>query len=374
MVNLKNKVMEQRNQTRQKIENPNTKLNQYSIEYLKINEPRLKFFSVLGFVASILIFFSACKEDEQIIDDEKPDGTVVLLKEGGQSPLWSPDGKKIAYLVDWEELYVMNSDGSDNLLLTSQIHERMIWSPSGMELAYHDYRGGPLAIYKIGVDGKNEVNLTGTGASLMDMHFSWSPDGKKIVYGVDAPNKVDMYIMNKDGTDNHKVDIPIDVFSPSYTPSGNRIMFNSLIDIERDLFLVRTDGSNLQRLESKNITVDHAEMKGDESKIYFSGRSGNNWDIYEVDPDGSNLKNLTKGVGTNHKPRISPDGKYIAFYSYRDYNEGLWIMNADGTNASRISKGTYRSFLPGSWSPDSRKLVFDDEVEGVQGVYVLTVK
>jgi len=361
--------MEQKNKPRQESEN---KSNHYSIEYPKITAPWVKLFKVLGFVASVLIFFSACKEDEELINEEKPDRTVVLLKEGGQSPLWSPDGKKIAYLVDWKKLYVMNADGSNNLLLTPQIHESMKWSPSGMELAYHDYRDGPLALYKIGVDGKNEVKLTGTGVRLMG-HFSWSPDGNKMVYGVSGLDKVDMYIMNKDGSGNHKVEVPISVFSPSFTPRGNRIMFNSLIDIQRDLFLVGTDGSNLQRIESKDIAVDHAEMKGDESKIYFSGMSGFDWDIYEVDLNGSNLKNLTKGVGTNHKPHISPDGKYIAFLSSRDYNDGLWIMNADGSNASKISKGT-RPSLPGSWSPDSRKLVFDDEVDGVPGIYVLTLK
>jgi TolB protein len=326
-------------------------------------------------LAILLSFpFPACKKDEEKNNDiENSYGTVELLKEGGQRPLWSPDGEKIAYLMDWEKLYVMNSDGSDNLLLTSQIYERMKWSPSGMELAYHDYRDGPLAIYKIGVDGNNEVKLTGSNViNMMDMNFSWSPDGEKIVYGVDALNKVDMYIMNNDGSGNHKVDIPVSVFSPSYTPGGSRIMFNSIIDIERDLFLVGTDSSNLQRLESKNIGVGHAEMKSDESKIYFSGSSGMNWDIYEVDPDGSNLKNLTNGVGNNHKPHISPDGKYIAFLSYRDGNDGLWIMHADGSNPSRISKGAYLSF-PGSWSPDSRKLVFDDEVDGLQGIYILTI-
>ena len=361
--------MEQKNHNRQKTENSETTLSQYSIEYLRSTAPWLKFFSVLVFIAGGLIFFYACKEDEEIIDEENSYGTVILLKEGGQSPLWSPDGERIAYLMDGK-LYVMKSDGSDNFLLTSQIYETMKWSPSGAELAYLDYRGGPSAIYKIGVDGNNEIKLT--GAEVSAGYFSWSPDGERIVYE-SSDIKMDMYIVNKDGSGNHKVDIPISVFSPSFTPGGSRIMFNSIIDIERDLFLVGTDGSNLQRLESKNIGVGHAEMKSDESKIYFSGMSGMNWDIYEVNPDGSSLKNLTNGVGTNHKPHISPDGKFIVFLSYRDDIDGLWLMHADGSDPSRITKGAYR-IIQGSWSPDSRKLAFDDEIDDVQGIYVLTLK
>jgi hypothetical protein len=180
-VNLKDKVMEQKNQTRQEIENPETKSNQYSIEYLKIIAPRLIFFSVLGFVASVLIFFSACEKDEEIINEEYPYGTVVLLKEGGQSPLWSPDGERIAYLDDWEKLYVMNTDGSDNQLLTTQIAENFKWSPSGT-WSWHimTYRGGPLAIYKIGVDGNNEVKLTGPGLALWIWIFHGHPMVTKI--------------------------------------------------------------------------------------------------------------------------------------------------------------------------------------------------
>jgi TolB protein len=364
--------MEPKNYPRQEIESPETILSQYSIEYLRSTAPWLRFYCILLFLAVGLISFTSCKKDDDKIDEENSYGTVKLLKEGGRLPLWSPDGKRIAYMMNGA-LYVMNSDGSGNLLLTTEIYERMKWSPSGTELAYHAFRGGPLAIYKIGVDGNNEVKLTGSEVSIMDMDFSWSPDGGKIAYSISAP-KVDLYIMNNDGSGNHKVDIPIHVAYPSFTPGGNRIMFRSLIDNEVDLFLVSTDGSNLQRLESPNIGVGHAVMKGDESKIYFSGISGMNWDIYEVDPDGSNLKNLTNGVGNNHKPHISPDGKYIAFLSYRDDTDGLWIMHADGSNASRISKGEHR-FSPGSWSPDSRKLVFEDTMDwDTFNIYVLTLK
>ena len=222
------------------------------------------------------------------------------------------------------------------------------------------------------MDGNKEIKLS-DGPGPIGYDYSWSPDGEKIVYESHGYMKMDMYIVNKDGSGNHKVDIPISVFRPSFTPNGNRIMFNSSIDlVNMEIFLVETDGSNLQRLEIPAVSVGHAEMKGDESKIYFSGWSytTNAWDIFEVDPDGSNLKNLTNGVGTNHRPHISPDGKYIAFYSDRDgVDHGLWLMHTDGSNQSRISKG-----VSGSWSPDSRKLVFDGEVDGVAGIYVLTLK
>jgi TolB protein len=360
--------MEQKIHNRKESEISETTVRQYSNGYPGNTEPCFIFFSLIVFVASVFILLSACKKDEEIIDENNSIGNVALLKVGVLSPLWSPDGKKIAYLMDGK-LYVMNIDGSGDLLLTSEINELPKWSPTGTELAYIDYREYP-AIYKIGVNGNNEVKLTSSAVS--PFYFSWSPDGERIVYE-SSGIKQDMYIINKDGSGNHKVNIPINVSNPTFTPGGSKIMFRSGFDMERDIYLVGTDGSNLQRIALDNIYEEVMQMKSDESKIYFSGATAINWGIYEVNPDGSNLKNLTNGVVTNHNPNLSPNGKYIAFLSYRDDNDGLWLMHSDGSNPSRITKGDY-VFFSGSWSPDSRKLVFDDEIDGVQGIYVLTLK
>ncbi len=368
--------MEQKNYPHQETRNLETTLSRYSIEYFGSLALWLRFNSILVFFAIGLISFTSCKKEDKKNDEEYSYGTVELLKAGGQSPLWSPDGEKIAYLEDGK-LYVMNTDGSGILLLASQINESIKWSPTSTELAYHSFRDGPLAIYKIGVGGNNEIKLTTSGLSIMDMNFSWSPDGGNIAYCVSGTNKIDLYIMNNDGSGNHKVNIPISVSRPSFTPSGNQIIFSSLVEdnTKRALFLTETNGSNLLRLQIPDIIdIQYAEMNSDESKIYFSGVNniGSAYEIYGVNPDGSNLKNLTNGIG-GREPRISPDGKYIVFLGYMDQNDGVCIIHSDGSNPARISKGAYRGFT-GSWSPDSRKCVFDDEVDGVQGIYVLTLK
>jgi len=50
--------MEQQNQSRQETENSGAMLTHYSIEYLRRTAPWLKFFSILGFIASSLIFIA----------------------------------------------------------------------------------------------------------------------------------------------------------------------------------------------------------------------------------------------------------------------------------------------------------------------------
>jgi Tol biopolymer transport system component len=373
--------MEQKKHTRREIGSPETTLSQYLITFLFSTAHLLKCYSILVLHAIVLIVFTSCiKDDDNIIDQEYSYGTVELLKSVGQSPIWSPlwapAGEKIAYNMDGN-LFVMNSNGSDDRLLTS-LHFLFTWSPSATELAFLDYREIIPSIYKIGVDGNNKVRLTDPGFHLSPSDFSWSPDGAKIVYTDYGNDKIDMYIMNSDGSGNQKIDVPVSVWFPSFTPNGNRILFSSLLDdnTHMALFLVGTDGRNLKRLEIPPIRFDfsRAVMKHDESKIYFSGEMTRPAsDIFEVNADGSGLRKLTKGVGSNSKVHLSPDGRYISFQGSKDDDGGICVMHADGSRLSVISKGEYIS-SPGSWSPDSKKLIFIDEVNGVKGIYVLTLK
>ena len=172
--------------------------------------------------------------------------------------------------------------------------------------------------------------------------------------------------MNNDGSDNHKIEIPIDGFNPSFTPGGNKIMFYSGFDWDKDIYFIGTDGSNMQRLIINSIWEEGAQMTNDESKIFFTGLSDNRWDIYAFETAGSKLRNLTNGIGINHDPVLSPDEKLIAFSSSRDDHE-VFLMYSDGSNPSNIGKFYLR---PGSWSSDSRKFAFSSEREGITGIYV----
>ena len=58
-----------------------------------------------------------------------------------QSPAWSPDGDRIAFMsiVDWNwDIYVVNADGTEQTRLTDDpgLDSSPSWSPDGQKIAF----------------------------------------------------------------------------------------------------------------------------------------------------------------------------------------------------------------------------------------------
>ena len=99
-------------------------------------------------------------------------------------PVWSPDGKKIAFTSYRDgntEIYTMNPDGGDlqNLTQNSAFDEFPEWSPDGKKIAFRSKRQrGINKIYVMDADGGNVRRIT----DIQGKRVTWSPDGKHLVY------------------------------------------------------------------------------------------------------------------------------------------------------------------------------------------------
>lgn len=158
------------------------------------------------------------------IDFDGTDERYLTNDQGATNawPVWSPDGSLIAFTraIDFKSyVYVVRSDGSDLRLVSDpDRHAQLpLWSPDGSYIAFHS--GG---INVVNADGTNPRFLT-----IGSFSPSWSPDGQRLVYNgkpdvfIDepaAPSSV-VYVINIDGTERRAITAPSTINSnPVWSP------------------------------------------------------------------------------------------------------------------------------------------------------------
>jgi len=177
------------------------------------------------------------------------------------SPVWSPDGTKIAFVTNrngFYDIYVMNADGSGLTKLTTNNHDANYpaWSPDGTKIAFQSLRHGKRGIYVMNADGSDETFLT--TKTLYHLAPVWSPNGRKIAFVSLADGNGEVYIMDADGsnttnlTKNSSGD-----HSPAWSPDGRKIAFVSNRDGNDVIYMMNADGSGLINL-TKNVAHDFA--------------------------------------------------------------------------------------------------------------------
>lgn len=140
----------------------------------------------------------------------------------GRVPAWSPDWRRIAFLQERgskrgypnygrnSDIYVMNADGSGRRQLTRgpQTDGDPVWSPDGRKNAFVRVEGGLADIYVVNADGSGLRRLAHAiafrpmsgGPSLgWRANPAWSPDGRRIAFASNRAGNYDIFVVNADG-------------------------------------------------------------------------------------------------------------------------------------------------------------------------------
>ena len=137
------------------------------------------------------------------------DGTnVQRLTEGsGWWPVWSPNGKQIAFMRDTTKpgqgqkaaIFIINSDGTEEHQLTGgdRLEGFPTWSPDGKLVAF-DSSVERTDIWTINIETMELRRLTRT--ENLTTEPSWSPNGKYIAYR----EGFEIYLMRADGSGHHE--------------------------------------------------------------------------------------------------------------------------------------------------------------------------
>jgi len=180
------------------------------------------------------------------------------FKGSNSAPAWSPDGRKLAVSLSREggsQLFLMNPDGSGLKRLTSSsaIDTEPRFSPDGQWIYFTSDRGGSPQIYRMPSAGGDPQRVTFEGNYNVTPRIS--PDGKTLAYIARHQGKFQVALLD---LSNRQVTILTDSDrdeSPSFSPNGRMILLATVINGRGVLSAVSVDGRVKQRLTATSGDV-----------------------------------------------------------------------------------------------------------------------
>ncbi len=169
--------------------------------------------------------------DIYVMDDDGRNAKMLVKKVDGRSvlwPVWSPDGKQIAFLrqrpivevvlnngivrkqTPTDSIFIINSDGTGEFRLTEGDDGEFSasWSPDGKHIVFTSDRlakpgTGQEDAWTINIETKALRRLTRTVS--LTTAVAWSPDGKYIAYQDDINGRSTIHLMRADGSGQHEL-------------------------------------------------------------------------------------------------------------------------------------------------------------------------
>ncbi|HVH59927.1 MAG TPA: S9 family peptidase, partial [Candidatus Sulfotelmatobacter sp.] len=310
-------------------------------------------------------------------------------------PQISTDGKWVAYSVATPDMdanrnvtniWMVSTSGGAAAQLTQSGHDSSpVWSPDGKTIAFLSSRSGEAQVYVLSLQGGEAQRLTklSTGADLV----KWSPDGKTIAFTSSVyPDCKDDDCNKKRDEENEKNKVKAHV--------AERLLYRHWTHWNEGkrshLFVIPADGSAAPRDLTSGADYDvPPDQRGGPADINFSPDSkeicftavtdkmeaiSTNGDLFTVPVAGGEIKRITTQPGFDGAPAYSPDGKYIAYRAQltAGYESDRWrvmLYDRQTGKIENLTEGFDRSADELAWSADSKSIYFTAENETQKPLY-----
>jgi len=167
----------------------------------------------------------------------------------------------------------------------------------------------------------------------------------KLAYVGNGTGHKEIYVSDYDGAGEKMItsDNSIALF-PQWSPSGNKLLFNSYREGEPILYLKDLVSGKIRRVSGRKGLNIGASWSPDGKKIALTLSHEGNPDIYLIDVNGKILKQVTNHWAIDVSPSFSPDGKKIVFVSNRSGNPQLYVHDLEVETEERVTfEGKYNT-------------------------------
>lgn len=309
---------------------------------------------------------------------------ITPLMREARFPVWSPDGRRIAFQYyaqgNWR-VAVAGRDGSAlRQLTTGRVDDREpAWRPDGRTLVFSSDRTRSLDLWELSVDGGPARPLT-TGPAD-DYYPSVSADGRRIAYIRAEGRKVSLMVLDDAGS-RELLASAEQLGRPLWSADGARISVNVYNAERGDTRIDVVDASTgkvvATRRGDEDIFPTGAAWLGE--RILYAADGGlRTWAPasgeagripfrahFDVMPRPEFPKKVFDFNSTGPRPllgvmrpMVSPDGGRIAFTALGD----LWLLKIGDPEPTQLTRDPFLDVDP-AWSPDGKRLAYVSDRRG----------